>query len=125
MMRILSKRAVVTLVAIAFAVLMAAPAQAEKRVALVIGNSAYQHTSRLDNPINDARLIAETLRSIGFTLVGGGPQVDLDRPGLDRAVQAFGRALVGADVGLFYFAGHGVQVRGGNYLVPVEANPIR
>jgi hypothetical protein len=105
--------------------LIAGPAAAEKRVALVIGNSGYQHISRLENPVNDARLMADTLRSLGFTLVGGGPRLDLDRTGFDRAVQEFGRSLSGADVALFYFAGHGVQVRGANYLVPVSANPVR
>jgi uncharacterized caspase-like protein len=105
--------------------LMAGSAAAEKRVALVIGNSGYQHISRLENPVNDARLMAETLRSLGFSLVGGGPRLDLDRAAFDQAVQEFGRSLSGADVGLFYFAGHGVQVRGANYLVPVGANPVR
>src|SRR5262249_22316587 len=68
-------------------------------------------------------LIANTLRSIGFTLVGGGPQVDLDKPAIDRVVQEFGRDLRDADVGLFYYAGHGLQVEGVNYLVPIDANP--
>ena len=120
-----SGRAIAVLLAITLAALMPAPAQAEKRVALVIGNAAYQHVPRLGNPVNDARLMADTLRALGFTLIGNAAQVDLDRPRFERAVQAFGQALVGADVGLFYFAGHGVQVRGGNYLVPVEANPTR
>jgi formylglycine-generating enzyme required for sulfatase activity/uncharacterized caspase-like protein len=101
------------------------PAQAETRVALVIGNSNYQSVARLDNPRNDARLIADTLKSLGFTLVGNDAQLDLDKPGLDRAVRAFGTQLAGADVALFYYAGHGVQVRGANYLVPVDANPTR
>lgn len=105
--------------------LMTGSAAAEKRVALVIGNSGYQHISRLENPVNDARLMAETLRALGFLLVGGGPRLDLDRAAFDQAVQEFGRSLSGADVGLFYFAGHGVQVRGANYLVPVGANPVR
>jgi uncharacterized caspase-like protein len=100
-------------------------AHAEKRIALVIGNSEYRHVARLDNPANDARLIAATLRDLGFTLVGGGPRLDLDKAGFDRAVQEFGSALAGADVGLFYYAGHGVQVRGANYLVPVGANPAK
>jgi uncharacterized caspase-like protein len=108
-----------------FSILIAGHAAAEKRVALVIGNSAYQHISRLENPVNDARLMADTLRSLGFTLVGGGPRLDLDRASFDQTVQEFGRSLSGADVGLFYFAGHGVQVRGANYLVPVGANPVR
>ena len=62
--------------------------------------------------MNDARLMAETLKALGFTLVGGGAQLDLDKAGIDRAVQKFGTQLQGADVALFYYAGHGVQVRG-------------
>lgn len=101
------------------------PALADKRVALVIGNSGYQNVSRLDNPKNDAALMAETLGAIGFTLVGGRAQLDLDKQALDGAVQAFGRQSEGADVALFFYAGHGVQVSGANYLVPVNANPVR
>jgi hypothetical protein len=100
-------------------------ARADKRVALVIGNSAYKNVAALENPRNDAKLIADTLRGLGFVLVGGGAQPDLDKLSLDRAVQEFGRQLAGADVGLFYYAGHGLQVGGENYLVPVDANPSR
>jgi TPR repeat protein len=100
-------------------------AYAERRVALVVGNSAYQNVAILDNPANDASLMAETLRGLGFTLVGDGAQLNLDKVALDNAVQRFGRQLQSADVGLFYYAGHGVQVRGSNYLVPVNANPTR
>jgi uncharacterized caspase-like protein len=98
---------------------------AETRIALVVGNSAYQSVSPLPNPTNDARLVAETLANLGFRLVGGGAQLDLDKPHFDLVVQAFGRQLLGADVGLFYYAGHGIQVSGTNYLVPVDANPTR
>jgi formylglycine-generating enzyme required for sulfatase activity len=105
--------------------LVSAPALADKRVALVIGNSAYRNVGRLDNPANDAKLLADTLKSLGFTVVGGGAQLDLDKPAFDRTVQAFGAQLAGADVGLFYYAGHGVQVRGENYLIPVDANPTK
>lgn len=101
------------------------PAFAEKRVALVVGNAAYQNIARLDNPRNDALLMAETLGGLGFTLIGGGAQLDLDKAALDTAVQNFGRQIQGADVTLFYYAGHGVQVSGSNYLVPVNANPTR
>jgi hypothetical protein len=101
------------------------PAVAEKRVALVVGNSAYQNIPPLDNPKNDAKLMADTLSSLGFTLIGGRAQLDLDKPALDNAVQNFGRQVQGADVALFYYAGHGVQVSGSNYLVPVRANPTR
>ena len=100
-------------------------AQADKRVALVVGNSNYRNIGALDNPRNDARLMADTLRGIGFTLIGGGEQIDLDKAALDTAIQSFGGALAGADVALFYYAGHGVQVRGSNYMVPVGANPTK
>jgi hypothetical protein len=98
---------------------------AEKRIALVVGNSAYQNITRLDNPCNDATLMAETLSGLGFTLIGGHAQLDLDKAALDNDVQNFGRQIQGADVALFYYAGHGVQVNGSNYLVPVGANPSR
>ncbi|HVV42567.1 MAG TPA: caspase family protein [Nitrobacter sp.] len=98
---------------------------AEKRVALVIGNSAYRNIPQLDNPKNDAALMAETLKSLGFTLIDGKAELDLDKPALDIAIQTFGRRIQGADVALFYYAGHGVQVSGSNYLVPVSANPTR
>jgi hypothetical protein len=101
------------------------PAAAERRVALVIGNSTYQNVARLDNPRNDARLVAETLAELGFSLVGGGAQLDLDKASLDKVVQSFGQQIQGADVTLFYYAGHGVQVNGANYLVPVDANATR
>jgi tetratricopeptide (TPR) repeat protein len=96
-----------------------------KRVALVIGNSAYGSIGRLDNPAKDARLMAEALKEDGFTLVGGGAQLDLDKSSFDKAVQDFGKNLQGANVGLFYYAGHGVQLRGDNYLIPIDANPTR
>jgi hypothetical protein len=103
----------------------AGPAVAEKRIALVVGNSAYQNITRLENPRNDAVLMAETLGGLGFTLIGGRAQLELDKSALDTAVQNFGRQIQGADVALFYYAGHGVQVSGSNYLVPVGANPTR
>ncbi|MGY3404835.1 hypothetical protein ACVWZV_000948 [Bradyrhizobium sp. GM5.1] len=75
-----------TIVALA-AILTTKPAAAERRVALVVGNSAYQHVSRLDNPNNDARLVAETLRTVGFSLVGGAALLDLDKASFDSAIQ--------------------------------------
>jgi len=106
-----------------------APAQSQPphgggvRVALVIGNSEYQSIPALTNPRNDARLIAERLKSLGFTLVGDGPQVDLDKAGFERAIEAFRAAMSRADIALFFYAGHGVQIRGVNWLVPVSAAP--
>jgi hypothetical protein len=110
----------------ALAVIMGAPvARAETRIALVIGNSDYRYVTPLTNPVNDAKLIAKTLTDLGFKLVGNGAKINLSKPQFDEAVQEFGDAIQGADVALFYYAGHGVQVRGANFLVPVSANPTR
>lgn len=96
-----------------------------RRVALVVGQGAYQHVPQLRNPPNDARLMAQTLRAAGFVLIGGGAQLDLDKAGFDRAIQTFGQQIQNADVAWFYYAGHGLQVSGVNWLVPVSANPTR
>jgi uncharacterized caspase-like protein len=119
-----AQRALLAVIAL-LPVLLAGPATAEKRIALVVGNSSYQNITRLDNPRNDATLMADTLSSLGFALIGGRAQLDLDKAALDTDVQNFGRQIQGADVALFYYAGHGVQVNGSNYLVPVGANPTR
>jgi len=97
----------------------------EQRVALVVGNSDYAHAGHLDNPDNDARLIAKTLQGQGFTLVGGKALLDLDKRRMDEAVQAFGRELAPGSVALFYYAGHGNEIGGTNYLLPVDANPYK
>jgi hypothetical protein len=111
---------------IAVATLLAAgPAAADKRVALVVGNAAYQSVAKLGDPVNGARLIADTLRSLGFTLVGGEALTDLDKVKFDNALQSFGNQMWGADVALFYYAGYGLQVRGSNHLVPVDAHPTQ
>src|SRR5262245_25335346 len=85
--------------------------RAEKRVALVVGHSSYPSVAPLSNPKNAAALIADTLRSAGFALIGNRPQLDLDKAAFDKAIQSFGNALIGADVALFYYAGHGIQIR--------------
>src|SRR5258705_13541975 len=84
----------------------------EARVALVIGNGTYQNVPRLNNPTRDARLMADTLQALGFTLVGGSAQLDLDKASFDNAIRSFGKQLQGANVAVFYYAGHGLQVRG-------------
>src|ERR1700682_3304873 len=71
-------------------------AHAERRVALVIGNSAYRTVPALPNADADARLMSDTLLSLGFFVVGGGAQLDLDKAGFDGALQKFGSELVGA-----------------------------
>jgi hypothetical protein len=105
--------------------LVGGPAKADKRIALIVGNSGYQNIPQLANPRNDASLMAETLRGVGFTLVGGRALIDLDKVSFDSAIQNFGNQLAGADVALFYYAGHGIQVRGSNYMVPISANPAK
>jgi len=95
---------------------------AEKRVALVIGNGAYKSATALTNPPNDANAVAEVLKATGFELIGGKAMVDLDRTATEQAIRNFGRKLREGAVGLFYYAGHGIQVAGANYLVPVSAN---
>ena len=95
-------------------------AHAEKRVALVLGNSAYADAP-LSNPVNDATLIAETLRNLDFDVI---EKKDVDQKEMKRAIREFGERLEqsGQDtVGLFFYAGHGIQVDGVNYLVPVNA----
>jgi hypothetical protein len=103
----------------------ALPAAAENRIALVVGNAHYKFIPSLANPAGDARLMAKTLKELGFTLIGDDAQLDLDKAALDEAIRTFGAKLRGADVGLFYYAGHGLQLRGTNYLVPTGANPTR
>lgn len=93
-------------------------ASAERRVALVIGNSAYQHATALRNPGNDANDVAEALKKVGFEVQLG---VDLDQQGFARTIEQFARTLDEADVGLFFYAGHGVQMNDKNYLVSVNA----
>lgn len=101
---------------------LAAPqfALAGDRVALVVGNSDYRNTSPLRNPRNDAALMARTLEALGFTVTLATDQGYLE---MKRALLEFGRVLrePGLEAGLFFYAGHGVQVRGENYLVPVDA----
>ncbi|HEU0058536.1 MAG TPA: caspase family protein [Hyphomicrobiaceae bacterium] len=93
-------------------------AHAEKRVALVIGNSGYQNTSELRNPSNDATDVTAALRRLGFQVTDGR---DLDKRAMERSIRQFGLSLEGADVALFFYAGHGIQVGGQNYLVPIDA----
>ncbi len=111
-----------TLVAIMMlAVFVAAPLAAQTdgpRHALVIGNAAYEHFGALANPANDARDMARTLRGVGFSVT---ELVDATFSEMDEAVFEFGETLAReGGVGLFYYAGHGVEAGGVNYLIPVE-----
>jgi uncharacterized protein YjbI with pentapeptide repeats len=89
--------------------------------ALVVGNSAYTHTSPLKNPVNDAKAIGSTLQQLSFEVT---TLLDVDQRQMEQALRRFGSRLRDQNgVGLFYYAGHGMQVAGENYLLPVDINP--
>jgi hypothetical protein len=88
-----------------------------RRVALVIGNSAYARVRPLPNPTNDARAMAKSLREIGFVVTEG---TDLDRTAMQTTIRDFLREAARSQVAVVYYAGHGVQIDGRNYLVPVD-----
>ena len=97
------------------------PVETNVRQALVIGNSKYTHTGPLRNPANDAEAISSTLKQLGFNVM---TLTDADQRQMDQAIRKFGADLRGSNgVGLFYFAGHGMQVEGENYLLPTDINP--
>ncbi|CAG0987724.1 hypothetical protein RHDC4_02297 [Rhodocyclaceae bacterium] len=90
---------------------------ADKKVALIIGNAAYREAP-LKNPVNDARALSNKLRALGFDVMLG---ENLGQRDMTRLITRFGDKLAGKGVGLFYYAGHGMQVKGRNYLLPVDA----
>jgi uncharacterized caspase-like protein len=95
------------------------PALAEKRVALVIGNSAYQRVPVLANPAKDANDIAEMFRNAGLTVVTA--KHDLGAVEMRRTLRDFADEVRDADVAIIYYAGHGMEIEGTNYLIPVDA----
>ena len=101
---------------VAFGLLAEARA-AEPRVALVIGNGAYRSVPELDNSRNDADDISEQLKRVGFAVIDGR---DLDRSAMYAALGRFAQRVRGTDAGLIYYSGHGMQINGQNYLVPVD-----
>ncbi len=116
------KQCIVFLAGIALAVMSAFGAHAAtsdaKRIALVIGNSKYRHAIALPNPANDANLITATLRDAGFQVIEG---TDLDKAGMVDVIDRFTEAAYDAEVALVYYSGHGMQVEGNNFLIPVDA----
>jgi tetratricopeptide (TPR) repeat protein len=97
----------------------AVPTIPEKRVALVIGNGAYQNVATLPNPSNDARAVADALRKVGFTSVRSAS--NLKRDALVDVLKAFAAEAESADWAVVYYAGHGIEVGGINWLIPVDA----
>jgi uncharacterized caspase-like protein len=105
--------------AAALLLLVCQPASAEKRVALVLGNAAYQNVARLPNPVNDGAVIAATLKKAGFDVVE--ERHDLPAAETRRALRDFADRARDADIAVVYYAGHGIEVDGTNYLIPVDA----
>ena len=95
-------------------------ASVDHRVALVVGNADYQHAPILANPRNDAKDIAAALADLGFDVVAG---MDLEAEAFYRRIDEFEKRTQGAQAALFYYAGHGMQLGDGNYLLPVDAKP--
>ena len=93
---------------------------AEKRIALVCGNSSYLHSGSLKNPVNDARGISDALEELDFTVIRA---IDLAKPQMDRQIAAFSKRLKSADIAIFFYAGHGIQLNMKNYLVPIDFDP--
>ena len=91
----------------------------EKRIALVIGNGAYTKAQPLPNPTNDALDMTATLQKLGFEVISG---TNLDKREMETLIRQFGTKLAGGGVGLFYYAGHGIQMAGENYLIPIDAD---
>jgi uncharacterized caspase-like protein len=110
--------ALAAFVAIACSLVTASAALADHRVALVIGNSAYQNEAPLPNPARDAAAVGHSLERLGFDAIVA---TDLDKRAMDEAFRRFAHAVRDADVALFYYAGHGMQFQGQNYLMPVDA----
>jgi peptidoglycan hydrolase-like protein with peptidoglycan-binding domain len=106
-----------SLICIAFATVTAA--KADRRVAFVVGNGAYKNVAQLPNPPIDAKAMAGVLRNVGFEVVEG---TNLTRDKMTEKLLDFGKKAQGADVALFFYAGHGIAISGTNYLLPVDAD---
>ena len=98
---------------------VSADALADRRVALVMGNSAYQNVPGLPNPKNDASDMTAKLKDLGFEVVTG---LNIDLVRMRGTVRDFIKKLDRADIALFYYSGHGLQVNGNNYIAPVDAH---
>jgi hypothetical protein len=108
---------------LAYTLLPSQEALAEKRVALVIGNSSYKHVAKLTNPANDAAAVANLLRSAGFDVIER--KQDLNISSMKRAIRDFSEKTQDADIAVVYYAGHGIEVDGTNYMIPIDAELAR
>lgn len=121
MMRLLCRALVWTLTI--FCLCRVTPALASPdKIALVIGNAEYRYAPALKNPANDALDMSRTMKELGFDVVDG---INLDRQSMERAIRDFGGKLTTAKIAVFFYAGHGMQVAGRNYLLPIDAQLAR
>jgi hypothetical protein len=112
-------RFLIAALSVAALLVSANAAKADKRVAFVVGNGAYKNVAPLPNPAVDAKSMAKLLRNVGFDVVEG---ANLTRDKMTERLLEFGKKAEGADVALFFYAGHGIAVNGTNYLLPVDAD---
>src|SRR5476651_1926830 len=112
----LSRLVALTRVAVAF-LAVAAPAHAEKRVALVIGNNDYKNVPKLQKAVNDARTMGDTLKQLGFSVMVAENQT---RAAFSQTLLAFDKAVDAGDTAFFFYAGHGFEIAGQNFLLPTE-----
>src|SRR5262245_54386607 len=110
--------AIIALSLFAFA-LGSTAARADRRIAFVVGNGDYKNVTPLPNPPEDAKAMAGVLRNVGFEVVEGS---NLTRDAMTAKLLEFGKKSQGADIAVFYYAGHGIAVDGTNYLLPVDAD---
>ena len=96
-------------------------AHAQNRVALVVGNNAYENVPRLEKAINDAKAVSASLQEIGFQVQLA---IDLSRRDFIRQLSAFMDRVRPGDLALLYYAGHGIEVRGVNYILPIDVPPV-
>jgi hypothetical protein len=101
---------------------VATPAQADRRIALVVGNDAYESISRLERAVIDATAVAQSLRAIGFEVMLA---TDVSRRELVRQLAEFNSRAQSSDLALFYYAGHGIEIRGANYILPIDVPPVK
>ncbi len=111
------KKTILTLLLFVFSIFIFAQ-NTEKRLALVVGNAAYPGGSALENPVNDANLMDSTLQTLGFTVI---KILNANKQQLEKGIYDFSLKLKNYEVALFYYAGHGIQVEGKNYLIPIDA----
>lgn len=119
MQRIYALRGIIILFFFSFVLSTGTRAQNDKRLALVIGNGRYVYAGELANPVNDARAMRDALRTLGFDVI---EYENVNQSALKVAIDDFGNRLKNYNTGLFFYAGHGIQSKGSNYLIPVDAN---